>query len=220
MSKNWGKTPVTNADNRVGQTQVTYLAPSFGPNGESIGYEERIDRRPLGKAERFVDPQGNIVNLQMYTPGDPHRAQTEISKRAALHKKGFIEFAKCPLKHGTKQHAAREFSKMPAEYVVNKGLETERSLEIPATECDRDPRVMSRRDGDLYAETACPHMEWLISYRRDQQTDAVAKRSAHTVEAKRREQEERDLKRAQAELLKEQLAERRARKPKSKEVTE
>lgn len=205
MAKHWGKTPVTNADNRVGQTQVTYLAPSIDANGNDIGHEERIDRRPLGKAERFVDPQGNVANLQLYTSGDPHRAQTEISKRAALHAKGFVEFAKCPIKHGTKQHASKDFAKMPAD--LN-------------GECERDPRVMERRSGDLYALTSCKHIEWLIEYRRAQQADAVAKRSAHTVEAKRREQEERELKAAQAELIKEQLAERKARKPKSKEVSE
>ena|ERR1044072_1889188 len=219
MSKNWGKTPVTNADNRIGQTQVTYLAP----NAEGLGYEERIDRRPLGKVERFVDPQGNVCNEQLYTAGDPHRAQTEISKRNQLHRKGFVEHAKCPLKHGTRHsspQSTKEFAQMPTSCVLEKGKPTERHLDIPTSECKHDPKVMTRKDGDLYAGTACPHIEWLIEYRRQQQADAVAKRSAHTVEAKRREQEERELKAAQIELVKEQLAERKARKPKTKEVAE
>lgn len=219
MSKNWGKTPVTNADNRVGQTQVTYLAP----NAEGLGHEERIDRRPLGKVERFVDPQGNVCNEQLYTSGEPNRSQTEINKRSALHRKGYVEHAKCPLKHGTRHSSpqtTKDFSKMPTSCVLDKGKPTERLLEIPTVECKHDPKVMSRRDGELYAETACPHIEWLIHFRREQQADAVAKRSAHTAEAKRREQEERELKAAQMELVKEQLAERKARKPKAKDIIE
>jgi hypothetical protein len=208
MAKNWGKTPVTNADNRVGQTQTKYLAPAVGPNGEDLGHDERIDRRPLGKAERFVDPQGNVTNQQMYTSGDPHRAQTEISKRAALHAKGFVEFAKCPLKHGTRhsgEQTRKDFAKMPVEH---------------EGECKSDPKVMERKDGDLYALSSCKHIEWLIQYRRAQAAEAYAKRNAHTAEAKRREQEERELKAAQVELVKEQLAERKARKPKAKDITE
>lgn len=209
MSKNWGKTPVTNADDlQRGANQTKYLAPAVDPYGKDIGFEELIDRRPLGKVERFVDPQGNVTNMQLFTSGDPARAQTEISTRARLHKKGFVEYAKCPLKHGTRHSgevSRKDFAKMPPE------LEGE---------CKHDPKVMTRKDGDLYAGKSCQHIEWLITYRRAQAADAYTKRNAHTAEAKRLQQEERDLKAAQTELLREQIAERKTRKPKAKEVTE
>src|SRR5690348_8303501 len=170
MGKNWGRTPVTNADKRAA-TQTKYLVEADG------GTEERIDRRPLGKVERFVDAAGNIVSLQLYADGDAQRAQTEIRMRAQYHKKGLVEFSKCPVKHGTRNSSTvteKDFRKMPSAL---------------ASECRHDPKVMERRDGDLYAKTACPHIEWLIEQRRAAAAEAYAKRNAHVAEAARKAKE-------------------------------
>jgi hypothetical protein len=198
MAKNWGKTPITNADKRF-SAQTKYFVET--PDGT----EERIDRRPLGKVERFVDPAGNIISLQMYGDGDARRAETEIRMRAQYHRKGFVEFAKCPLKHGTRQNALKDFSKMPDSL---------------AGECRHDPKVMERKGGDLYAVTSCPHIEWLIEHSRAEAAKAYALRNSHVAAAEKAKREEAELKAAQMELAKEQLAERRARKPKAKEAAE
>jgi hypothetical protein len=199
MSKNWGKTPITNADKLFAAQTRYYVETADGP-------EERIDRRPQGKVERFVDPAGNILNLQIFGDGDSRRGETEIRMRAQYHKKGFVEFAKCPIRHGTRQHALRDFAKMPAEL---------------AGECRHDPKVMERRDGDLYAVKACPHIEWLVAHRKAESDKAFALRNAHVAAAEQARKQEQELKAAQAELLREQLAERKARKPvKAKDATE
>lgn len=201
MAKNWGRTPVTNADD-LRLTQTKYLVDI------ADGTEERIDRRPQGKVERFVDPAGNIVSLQLYGHGDSKRNETMVRERAQFHAKGFVEHSKCPLKHGTR-HAnpatGREFAKMPA------------SLE---GECKHDPKVMSRKDGDLYAEKGCPHIEWLIDFRVKKEADARKKLNASRDAQEKREAEKLELQAAQLEMVKEQLAERKARRPKAKDVTE
>ena len=75
MSKNWGKTPITNADKRAA-TQTRYLVEV------EDGHEERIDRRPLGKVERFVDKAGHVIAVQLYSDGDPRRGQRDASDYA------------------------------------------------------------------------------------------------------------------------------------------
>lgn len=201
MSKNWGKTPITNADKRH-TTQMKYLVET------DDGTEERIDRRPLGKVERFVDPAGNVMSLQIFSDGDPKRADTENRLRVQYHKKGFVEFSKCPLKHGTRYSsdvARKDFAKMP------KDLEGE---------CRNDPKVMERKDGDLYAGCSCQHIEWLIKFRKAQAADAYAKRNAHVAAAEKAKREEAELKAAQLEMARDQLAERKSRKPKVKDAAE
>jgi hypothetical protein len=125
MGKNWGRTPVSNADKRHA-TQMTYLV------GDGESAEERIDRRPMGKVERFVDRDGNVCSLQMYSEGDPKRAETEQRNRAAYHRKDMVEHAKCPIRTGTR-HASdktsRDFAKMPASL---------------AGECKHEIRVMAQ----------------------------------------------------------------------------
>src|SRR5512139_2324631 len=206
MAKNWGRTPVTNADKR-GATQMRYLVEVDG------GTEERIDRRPLGKVERFVDPDGGVVSLQLYSDGDPRRHESEIRRRSDLHRKGFVEFAKCPLKHGTRNSspiATKDFSKLP---------------ESMSLECKHDPKVMTRRDGDLYAGESCPHIEWLIGERRKKAADAYAKRNALAVAKERAEQERReievlDLAKRRRELEVEPPPPRAARTAKPKDAVE
>lgn len=174
MSKNWGRTPVTNADKRH-LTQVSYLVET------ADGTEDRIDRRPLGKVERFVDPSGGVMSLQLYSDGDPKRLDSEMRRRAELHRKGFVEYAKCPLRHGTRnanEATGREFAKMPQDLAI---------------ECKHDPKVMTRRDGELYAGESCPHIEWLITFRRNKATEAYEKRNSLVVKKERAEQKRREL---------------------------
>lgn len=200
MSKIWGQTPITNADKRA-QTQTKYLAPS-----EHGGFEERIDRRPLGKVERFVDAAGHVVSLQIHGDGDPKRLETEQRNRMSFYAKGHIEHSKCPLRHGGNHKSPiheKDFSKMPA------------SLQAP---CPSDPKVMERRDGDLYAKTGCPHIEWLITHRKAQAADALLKRNSHLAEAKAKEERRVQLEALQKELLEKQIAEMQSKHPVSKKA--
>lgn len=206
MGKNWGRTPVTNADKR-GATMIKYLVEVDG------GTEERIDRRPLGKVERFVDPDGGVVSLQLFSDGDPQRHATEIRKRAELHRRGFVDHGKCPYKHGTRN----------ASPLASKDFAAIEKLKDapPIGECKQDPAVMKRLDGDLYAGHACPHIEALIKFRRDKAAKAYEKRNALAVAKDRRDQERRELEAMQLEKTREELAERRQRKPaKPKEIVE
>ena len=205
MARNYGATTITNADDRA-LTQSTYLAPS-----DQGGHEERIDRRPQGKVVRFVDKAGHIVSLQMFSPGDPARLATEQKMLAAYHAKGFIEHAKCPLKHGTFYKSPigeKDLKKMPAEL---------------QSACGSDPKPWARRNGDLYAVESCPHVEWLIEHRRAQDQDARLKRNAFETDQKKAKEREDKLKALQlakleAELggeIDEQPSERKPRKPKA-----
>jgi hypothetical protein len=193
MSKNWGRTPVTNADkHRLTQSKY-FVETNDGP-------EERIDRRPQGKVEKFVDPVGNVCSLQIHGEGDSQRAQTEIRLRAAYHKKGFVEFSKCPIRHGTRHANAatgREFAKMPA------------SLE---GECKKDPKIMERKDGELYARPGCAHIEWLITFRREQEAAQLAKRNAGRIAQEKRLAEKQELEQIQLEMAREQVKEFKAKK--------
>lgn len=198
MAKNWGRTPVTNADKRF-TAHIKYLVET--PDGVM----QRIDRRPLGKSEQFVDGDGNIIHLTMYGDGDSQKATTEQRNRAAAHRKGQIEYAKCPIRHGTRQHALRDFSKMPAH------LERE---------CPSDPKPYVRltfdgqpaqrgEPGDLHAKQACPHIEWLIAHRADEAAKRRAIMNPIAARAESSQAQEAEIKALQAELLKEQLAERK-----------
>jgi hypothetical protein len=197
MSKNWGRTPVTIADKLHTATQTKYLVAT------KDGDEERLDRRPLGKVERFVDPVGNVCSLQLAGDGDAQKASSLIRQRAQFHKKGFVEFSKCPLKHGLRHSselARKDFAKMPA------------NLE---GECKHDPKVMERRDGDLYAMPGCQHIEWLIDFRRKKEASQLAKRNASRIAQEKREAEKQDLQALQLEMVKEQVAEFKAKRNKA-----
>lgn len=199
MGKNWGRRTITNAD-KLHLTQTRYMAPDA--NGV---VEERIDRRPQGKVERFVDREGNIVSPQIYADGDSKRHETEIRKRHELHKKGFVEYAKCPLKHGTR-HSSPQSTKDFA-----KALSADMQME-----CKHDVKPMSRKDGELHAGKACPHIEALIAYRRKQAADAYEKRNAQRTAQEKREQEKAELAVKQTLAIEALLAERTERKPKVK----
>lgn len=202
MGKNWGRTPVSNADKRHA-TQMTYLV-----KGDEGTPEERIDRRPMGKVERFVDLAGNVCSQQMYADGDPKRAETEQRNRAQLHRKGFIEHAKCPVRTGTRhssEKTAREFAKMPASL---------------AAECKHEIRVMSRLDGVLYAEKGCPHIEWLIGERVAARNKKFETDNAQLVAAEKRAETKRKLEDAQATALVDLMAERKQTPRKARDIGE
>lgn len=204
MARNYGATTITNADD-LSLTKSHYLAPS-----EQGGHEERLHVRPQGKSVQFVDKAGHIVSLQMFSPGDPSRLATEQKMLAAYHAKGFIEHAKCPIKHGTFYKSPigeKDLKKLPAE------------LQSP---CAVDPKPFARRNGDLYAVESCPHIEWLIAQRRAQDQDARLKRNAFEADQKKKRDQEEELKSLQLKELRakfgdeidEQPGERKARKPK------
>jgi hypothetical protein len=162
----------------------------------------------MGKVERFVDKEGHVVSLAIHSDGDTKRLETEQRLRAAYHRKGFVEYAKCPLKHGTRttsEIARKDFAKMP---------------ESLAGECKYDPKVMDRVGadaragvkGDLCARESCQHIEWLIKHRVAEAQSAYAKRNAHVAALAKKEAEAQEFQKAQVELVKEQLAERKARK--------
>jgi hypothetical protein len=209
MSKNWGRTPIVNADKRPAYNIKYFVETDIGP-------EMRIERRPMGRVEPFVDLVGNICNVQMFSDGDSRRLDTEQRLRLNQHRKGHVEYAKCPLRHGNVMHAQRDFAKMPAELKA---------------QCNADPRPFERRNmqgepaqrgepSDLYAGKACPHIEWLIEHRREQAREEERRRNPHIAAAERDKKLAAELQAAQAELVKEQLAEKRARKSKAKDVGE
>jgi hypothetical protein len=167
--------------------------------------EERIDRRPQGKVERFVDLVGNVVSLQLASDGDPYRKQTEDKMRMAFRRKGFIEHAKCPVRHGTHLMAGpvmKDFSAMPDA--------------LKAEQCAGDPRTLKKVGFDLHATEACPHIEWLIDYRVKKEKAQAKKRNAAREADDKRREEAAQLQAAQLEMVKEQIEERRARKKKEK----
>jgi hypothetical protein len=190
---NFGKRPINDA----GQAQKTRTPVAMYHDGE-----QRFERRPYGKIERFVDPVGNVCIVQLSTPGDPKAVETAMRIRNEKHVDGWVEHAKCPMRHGVPSRTPaieREFKKMPAD------------LREP---CGADPKVMSRKDGELYAEKSCPHVEWLIASRRKTEADANEKRNAARIREEKRLADAASLQAAQLEMVKEQLAERKAKKSK------
>lgn len=195
---NFGKRPINDANEYKRHTTSVFYHDG----------EQRIDRMPYGKRERFVDPVGNVITLQLATPGDPKAVETALRIRAEKHLDGWIEHAKCPLRHGLDQvtpAVSREFAKMPANM---------------RQRCEADPKVMSRKDGELHAEHGCPHVEWLIADRRRREAEQNAKRNSQRIADEKRKAEAAALQEAQLEMVKEQLAERRQRRGKKEAGTE
>jgi hypothetical protein len=164
--------------------------------------ESRIDRRPYGRIERFVDPVGNVITLQLSTPGDPKAVEVAMRIRNEKHMDGWVEHAKCPLRHGIDAMTPaleREFKKMPASIRLR---------------CENDPKVMERVNGELHAKEACAHIEWLIADRRKREAVQNEKRNAARIREENIKKEASELQAAQLEMVKEQIEERRARKGK------
>jgi hypothetical protein len=214
---NFGKRPINDANAYKTQTSSVFYH----------GGEQRIDRRPYGKCERFVDAVGNVITFQLATPGDPKAMETAMRLRAEKHKEGWVEHAKCPLKHGTRYSspiAERDFRQMkPGRVVFKDGNDSSKDkiIDVPDGDCAVDPKVMSRtRNGELQADFGCPHVEWLIAYRVDKEKTENAKRNSQRAAAEKRKEEADALQAAQLEMVKEQLEERKTRKREKKAPTE
>lgn len=175
----YGKLPISNADKA--RPQITYLWEG----------EERIDRRPAGKVERWVDLVGNVVSLQMYADGDPNRAAADQRMRLQYRRDGFIEHAKCPVRHGTyllDGQIAKDFRAI-------KGLNHE--------PCANDPRTLIKQGDEIHATKACPHVEALIAYRVANEAKQAAKRNEKRAKEEARAAEDAELKALQLEQLRE-----------------
>lgn len=188
----YGQLPV----NDTAQAQRARAPVSIYHDGE-----QRLDRRPFGKIERFVDPVGNVITVSLAFAGDPHATETANRKRLQLHAEGWVEHTKCPFKHGARARVTgldKEFKKMP-----------------PLAECTTDPAPMRVVDGEKHAQKACDHIEWLITDRRKREAEQMKKRNAARIREEERKSKQDELLQMQSELAEEQLAERKARKKKA-----
>jgi len=170
--------------------------------------ELRLDRRPYGKIERFVDPVGHVITVQLAQAGHPSPVQHAQKRRLELHSEGWVEHTQCPIRHGARARVKgldREFAKMPA------GMDHQ---------CASDPAPMRVVDGQKHAQKACEHIEWLIAYRRDIEAKQARKRNAAMYAEEKRKADAAALAEAQLEMVKEQIEERKARKREKKAPTE
>lgn len=199
---NFGKRPINDAAKYQTGTNGQKL-PEFWFEGEL-----RIDRQPYGNKQRFVDPVGNVITLQISQPGDPKAAETANRIRMEKRMEGWLEHARCPLRHGghlATRDLEREFKKMPS------------ALRDP---CASDPKVMTRENGELHAQRSCPHVEWLIADRVAREKIQNEKRNKARILEEKRKAEAAELQAMQLEMVKEQVKEHKARKGKAKEPTE
>ncbi len=161
--------------------------------------EPRIDRRPTGKVERFVDPQGNVVNLQLASAGDPAAQATADRKRAEFRRDGFVEHAKCPHRTGAWHSPRLKVEILDAHPKLH-------------TACSDDPKVMSRDARGLIAGHGCHHIEWLIQHRRDTEAKQMEKRNALRAADEKRATQAEELRSVQLEIAKEELEARKAKR--------
>lgn len=189
---NFGRRPITKADGP--KPHATYFY-----NGE-----ERLDRRPQGRmVERFVDPVGGVMSIQLAGDGDPQRQITADRVRMEKRRDGWVEHAKCPLRHGTHMTTgvtSKDFAAL---------LKSKPALSTP---CATDKKTMERRDGDLHAVNACPHIEALIAYRVTKEAEQAKKRNEKRIQLEQQDAERLALQAAQLEMVKEQIEERKAAK--------
>jgi hypothetical protein len=137
---------------------------SFVYNGE-----HRVDKHPSGHVERWIDPSGNVMFVQLVPPGVPKSVQAYNAARAKLETsvpgdKKWIEHKVCPLANGK-----LDYDLFPA------------NLQRPC------------RKGSYGRGQACPHVEHVIEKRRAEHQAAVDLRRAPALaERKRREKQEQD----------------------------
>lgn len=137
------------------------------PRAVNFKGERRAERYPSGFCETHVDPQGDVMNnLQLVPPGVPATRDAVTRARAEQLQKGFVPHGQCPLRNGVRydDRFRDEFDEMP------KQLEQR---------CDEDPKTVTRgKKGVLECGEGCPHIEWLIAFRKDKAAKArLAKRS-------------------------------------------
>lgn len=124
--------------------------------------ERRVVKRPEGRmVEQMVDPQGNVVWIKLLAFGTNHGPEHAAGERVKMHSLSFVEYHKCPLRHGTRHQTSaleEEFATMPQE------------LQKP---CAEDPTIHERRGKVTYAHDPCDHVQWLIAERRKRAAEEV-----------------------------------------------
>jgi hypothetical protein len=117
--------------------------------------ERRIVKRPEGRrVEQFVDLQGNVVWIQLLQLGTNHGDDAIDKKRMEMRRLGFVEYAKCPVKHGVRHSTPQieqEFEELPDK------------MQRPCTD---DPTIHEVKGKNVHVHDACAHIEWLIADRR------------------------------------------------------
>lgn len=153
--------------------------------------EKRIVKRPEARsAEQFIDLQGNVVWLQLLKFGVNGGVEHIDKERGVLHRRGFVEYHLCPLRHGTHIKTPKlesEFDERPSQ------------LEKP---CADDPTIHVKKGRHWHAEEACPHVQWLIHDRREREEEARALRATRIESAA-------DLEKQKISIAEQQLEESR-----------
>lgn len=178
--------------NDVGKRAAKPL--SYTHNGEP-----RIEKRPHGEVKRFVDPSGGVVNILLGNAGSITLKADVTKALEAHHTHGFVEHGKCPLKHGVRYTSPKieaDFGNLPED------------LQRPCSD-DPTPLVKNRR-GKIEARESCPHVEWLIQFRRERERVENEGRNAARVAAEAKAREREELQSVQLDIAKEELAAKRA----------
>lgn len=177
--------------------EVAKIAYQKMPDGTS---ERRAERKPMGVTDRFVNLNGSDVTCQLL-PAGVSRTNDAIGRaRMTLHEavnsdktvRGFVEFDKCPLRHGAHLRsplAEDEFSAMPD------------NLKRPCTDDPVTKRVIQRGQNKFieYGDP-CPHIQWLMKSRQERALQRRNDRSARSVPQS-------EIENQKLELAREQLAE-------------
>ncbi len=129
------------------------------------------EKWPSGYTESYVDPSGNVMNnLQLVPPSVPATRDAVTRAKAQKLHDGFVPHAQCPMRNGIRfdDKFRDEFADMP--------------VELEAKKCESDPTTRTRgARGVIECHDACPHVEWLIAYRKNKAAEArLAKRSEPT----------------------------------------
>lgn len=138
--------------------------------------ERRSEKYVSGTADRFVDLQGNVVEVVLVPPGTPKTPAGVELRRQQLHNmrnadgtvRGFIEHGKCPLRHGLTAQIPALAAEFDEIFAVTPGLSK--------SACSSDPKTVSvdARGIRTYAD-GCPHVEALIAHRSS--TEAMRRKS-------------------------------------------
>jgi hypothetical protein len=124
--------------------------------------ERRQAKVPLGVVESWVDPQGNVMDgLQLRKMGDVPDQGIVDRKRAEFRRKGWVEHHQCPLTNGAMRSdkVAADLEKRPDEL---------------SAACKRDPQTRVKTAGGVEWRCGCPHIEWLVDFRRKKEADRLA----------------------------------------------
>jgi len=156
---------------------VPKIAYQRMPDGTS---ERRAERKPMGVTDRFVNLCGSDVTCQLLPAGVPRTNDAIGRARMVLHEavnsdktvRGFVEFCKCPLRHGAHLRsplAEEEFAMLPDD------------LKRP---CASDPEIsrVIKRGAGRFVEYGdpCPHIQWLMKSRQER---ALARRNDRSARA-------------------------------------